>query len=205
MAELSVKLLLVGDTCVGKTSLLLQYTENYFPEEHGATIGVEYKIKMFQYKDFQIKLHIWDTAGQERFHSITNNFFHNADGILFVYDITNEKSFEGAKNWIKEAEEIGDYFKRIIIGNKCDLEEKRQVSLAELEQFANEENINFFETSAKDNINLKEVFNKIVELIFEDKDDEEILREYSVKKSSLSIASKATKNKNKSKDIEKCC
>ena len=205
MTEISVKLLLVGDTCVGKTSLLLQYTENTFPQEHGATIGVEYKIKMFQYRDFQIKLHIWDTAGQERFHSITNNFFHNADGILFVYDITNEKSFEGAKNWIKEAEEIGDYFKRIIIGNKCDLEEKRQVSLAELEQFANEENISFFETSAKDNINLKEVFNKIVELIFEDKDDEEILREYSVKKSSLSIASKATKNKNKSKDIEKCC
>ena len=129
MTEISVKLLLVGDTCVGKTSLLLQYTENTFPEDHGATIGVDYKIKMFQYKDFQVKLQIWDTAGQERFHSITNNFFHNADGILFVYDITNEKSFEGVKNWIKEAEEVGDYFKRIIIGNKCDLEKYREVSL----------------------------------------------------------------------------
>ena len=205
MTEISVKLLLVGDTCVGKTSLLLQYTENTFPQEHGATIGVEYKIKMFQYRDFQVKLQIWDTAGQERFHSITNNFFHNADGILFVYDITNAKSFEGVKNWIKEAEEVGDYFQRIIIGNKSDLEDERQVSLEELNEYANEEKINFYETSAKDNINLKEVFNKIVELIFEDKDDEEILREYSVKKSSLSIASKATKNKNKSKDIEKCC
>ena len=205
MTEISVKLLLVGDTTVGKTSLLLQYTENIFPEEHGATIGVEYKIKMFQYRDFQVKLHIWDTAGQERFHSITNNFFHNADGILFVYDITNEKTFEGAKNWIKEAEEIGDYFKKIIIGNKCDLEDKRKVTLEQLNEFANEEKINFFETSAKENINLKEVFNRIVELIFEGKDDEEIIREYSVKKSSLSVASKRTLGKNKLKDSEKCC
>ena len=205
MTEISVKLLLVGDTCVGKTSLLLQYTENTFPEEHGATIGVEYKIKMFQYKDFQVKMQIWDTAGQERFHSITNNFFHNADGILFVYDITNEKSFEEVKNWIKEAEEVGDYFQRLIIGNKCDLEQFRQVSLQELSEYANEEKINFYETSAKDNINLKEVFNKIVELIFENKDDEEILREYCVKKSSLSVASKRTKGKKKVSDTEKCC
>ena len=205
MAEISLRLLLVGDTCVGKTSLLLRYTENFFPQEHAATIGVEYKTKMFQYRDFQVKLHIWDTAGQERFHSITNNFFHNADGILFIYDITNEKSFEGAKDWIKEAEEIGDYFKKIIIGNKCDLENKREVSKQQLNDFANEEKINCFETSAKDNINLKEVFTKIVELIFEDKDDEEILREYCVKKSSLSIASKRTIGKNQLKDKEKCC
>ena len=205
MTEISVKLLLVGDTCVGKTSLLLQYTENTFPQEHGATIGVEYKIKMFQYRDFQVKLQIWDTAGQERFHSITNNFFHNADGILFVYDITNAKSFEGVKNWIKEAEEVGDYFQRIIIGNKSDLEDERQVSLEELNEYANEEKINFYETSAKDNINLKEVFNKIVELIFENKDDEEILREYCIKKSSLSVASKRTKGKKKHNDTEKCC
>ena len=205
MTEISVKLLLVGDTCVGKTSLLLQYTENTFPEDHGATIGVEYKIKMFQYKDFQVKLQIWDTAGQERFHSITNNFFHNADGILFVYDITNAKSFEGAKNWINEAKDVGDFCQRILIGNKCDLEEERQVSLETLNEYANEEKINFFETSAKDNINLKEVFNKIVELIFENKDDEEIIREYSVKKSSLSVASKRTKGKRKLDDSERCC
>ena len=150
-------------------------------------------------------MQIWDTAGQERFHSITNNFFHNADGILFVYDITNAKSFEGAKNWIDEAKDVGDFCQRILIGNKCDLEQERQVSLETLNEYANEEKINFFETSAKDNINLKEVFNKIVELIFENKDDEEIIREYSVKKSSLSVASKRTKGKRKLDDSEKCC
>ena len=205
MAEISVKLLLVGDSCVGKTSLLLQYTENNFPDEHAATVGVEYKVKMFPYRNFQVKMQIWDTAGQERFHSITNNFFHNADGILFVYDITNAKSFEGAKNWIDEAKDVGDFCQRILIGNKCDLEQERQVPLETLNEYANEEKINFFETSAKDNINLKEVFNKIVELIFENKDDEEIIREYSVKKSSLSVASKRTKGKRKFDDSEKCC
>ena len=203
--ELNIKLLIVGDSNVGKTSLLLQYTDNYYPDQHTATIGFEYKIKTFQYKDYKIKLQIWDTAGQERFHSITNNFFHNADGILFVYDITNAKSFEGAKNWINEAKDVGDFCQRILIGNKCDLEEERQVSLETLNEYANEEKINFFETSAKDNINLKEVFNKIVELIFENKDDEEIIREYSVKKSSLSVASKRTKGKRKLDDSEKCC
>ena len=125
--ELKIKLLIVGDSNVGKTSLLLQYTENYYPLQHGATIGIESKIKKFKYKDFDINLQIWDTAGQERFHSITNGFFRNADGILFVYDITENKSFEGIKVWIKEAEEFGDRFKRILIGNKFDLKEKRNV------------------------------------------------------------------------------
>jgi len=123
--ELNIKLLIVGDSNVGKTSLLLQYTDNYYPDQHTATIGFEYKIKRFQYKDYNIKLQIWDTAGQERFHSITNNFFHNADGILFVYDITSRQSFNGVKVWIKEAEEFGDFYKRILIGNKCDLNDKR--------------------------------------------------------------------------------
>ena len=160
---------------------------------------------MFQYKDYNIKLQIWDTAGQERFHSITNNFFHNADGILFVYDITNRQSFNGVKVWIKEAEEIGNFYKRILIGNKIDLSEKRQIPIEELENYCKEKNIDFFETSAKENIYLVEAFNKIVELILENKTDEEIIREFGVKKSSLSISSKnmgSRKNKNQN---QRCC
>ena len=93
MVELNVKLLIVGDSNVGKTSLLLQYTDNFYPLQHSATVGIEFKVKNIIYKNYNVRLQIWDTAGQERFHSITNNFFHNADGILFVYDITNQKSF----------------------------------------------------------------------------------------------------------------
>ena len=205
MAEISVKLLLVGDSCVGKTSLLLQYTENNFPDEHAATVGVEYKVKMFPYRNFQVKMQIWDTAGQERFHSITNNFFHNADGILFVYDITSRQSFNGVKVWIKEAEEIGNFYKRLLIGNKCDLSEKRNISIEELEKYCEEKNMDFFETSAKENIYLVEAFNKIVELILENKTDEEIIREFGVKKSSLSISSRNLGSKKNNNKNQRCC
>ena len=205
MVELNVKLLLVGDSNVGKTSLLLQYTDNYYPDQHTATIGFEYKIKTFQYKDYKIKLQIWDTAGQERFHSITNNFFHNADGILFVYDITSRQSFNGVKVWIKEAEEIGNFYKRLLIGNKCDLSDKRNISIEELEKYCEEKNIDFFETSAKENIYLVEAFNKIVELILENKTDEEIIREFGVKKSSLSISSRNLGSKKNNNKNQRCC
>ena len=203
--ELNIKLLIVGDSNVGKTSLLLQYTDNYYPDQHTATIGFEYKIKTFQYKDYKIKLQIWDTAGQERFHSITNNFFHNADGILFVYDITSRQSFNGVKVWIKEAEEIGNFYKRLLIGNKCDLIEKRNISIEELEKYCEEKNIDFFETSAKENIYLVEAFNKIVELILENKTDEEIIREFGVKKSSLSISSRNLGSKKNNNKNQRCC
>ena len=204
MTELNIRLLLVGDTNVGKTSIILQFTENYIPQDHGATVGIECKVKTFKYKDYQIKLQIWDTAGQERFHSITNNFFRNADGIIFVYDITKHETFEGAKSWIKEADDIGDYFQKIIIGNKCDLEDKRKVSLEELSEFASEENINFFEVSARNNINITEMFYKATELILEDKNEEDIIKEFSTKKSSLSVYSKRT-NVKKKNDSKKCC
>ena len=203
--ELNIKLLIVGDSNVGKTSLLLQYTDNYYPDQHTATIGFEYKIKIFQYKNYNIKLQIWDTAGQERFHSITNNFFHNADGILFVYDITNRQTFDGVKVWIKEAEEIGNFYKRILIGNKCDLSEKRNISIEELENYCMEKNMQFFETSAKENIYLVEAFNKIVDLILEDKTDEEIIREFGVKKSSLSISSRNLGSKKNNNKNQRCC
>ena len=207
MVELNVKILIVGDSNVGKTSLLLQYTDNFYPLQHAATVGIEFKVKNITYKNYNVKLQIWDTAGQERFHSITNNFFRNADGILFVYDITNKKSFEGIKNWIQEAEEeVGEDFQKILIGNKSDLEEERTVPLKILEEFCLEKKINFLETSAKNNVNLKEAFNKIVELIFEDKSDEDIIREFGVKKSSLSVTSKKlNKGKSSKNKSEKCC
>ena len=207
MTEINIKLLIVGDSYVGKTSILLQYTDEIFPLKHIATIGVEYKIKIVQYRDFNIKLQIWDTAGQERFHSITNNFFHYADGILFVYDITNEDSFEGAKKWIKEAEEVGDSFQKILIGNKCDLIDDRNVSMDQIQAFCEENNICYFESSAKENIKIKEIFMKMIELIFKDKSDEDIIKEFGVVNTSLRFISQSTKRKNKKNDNERdrCC
>ena len=189
MNEISIKLLLVGNSNVGKTSIILQYIDNFFPKGHLSTIGVEFKVKTFEYRSFKIDLQIWDTSGQERFHSITKNFFRNADCIFFVYDITNYKSFEDAKIWIKEAEEIGNFFQKMLIGNKCDLVEKREVSEEELNNYSKENNIISLEMSAKEKNNLNEAFNEMIKLIFKDKSDEEIIRDFGVSNSSLSILS----------------
>ena len=200
MDEINLRILLVGDASVGKTSLLLRYIDEHFPSKHMATVGVEYRIKIFVYRGFKIKLQIWDTAGQERFHSITNNYFHNADGILFVYDITNKKSFEGIKIWIKESEEFGK-FKKLLLGNKCDLKHRKNISDEEVNIFCTEKNIISYEVSAKENINLKEAFNKIVELIFKDKNDNEIKELFGTKSVESSVA---TKKKKRKKEVT-CC
>ena len=197
MNEINLKILIIGDTNVGKTSLLLRYIDDYFPDKHLATIGVEYRVKAIEYRDLKIKLQLWDTAGQERFHSITKNFFQNADGILFVYDITNKKSFKGVKNWIKESEDIKNDVQRIIVGNKCDMIHQKVVINKEVEKYCNDNKIDFIETSAKDNINLDKAFNKIIELIFKDKSNEEIIKEFKPKMQNLSILSHSRKDNKK--------
>ena len=205
MSEIFLKLLLIGDSYVGKTSLLQKYTEDEMPEMHCATIGVEFKEKTVKINNREIKLQIWDTSGQERFRSITQNFFRNADGIAIVFDVTNRNTFKNVKNWLSDIQAIDSNIKMILVGNKIDLVDKRVIDKNILEEYAKKQNLPFYETSAKNNINLKEVFSRIVELIFENKDDEEILREYCIKKSSLSVASKRTKGKKKHNDTEKCC
>ena len=200
--ELNINVLIVGDSNVGKTSLLFRYIDDSFPDKHLATLGVEYHIKKIEYKEFLINLRIWDTAGQERFHSITNSFFHHADGILFVYDITNYKSFEGVKRWIKESEEINNSFKKILLGNKCDLKDKRCVTEKDTDKFCKEINISLIETSAKDNINLNIAFNKITELILEGKSDEEIKELFCSRVQNVSFS---TNNPKKKKKEVKCC
>ena len=200
MDKINIKILLVGDASVGKTSILLRYIDEQFPNKHMATVGVEYRIKIFVYRGFKIKLQIWDTAGQERFHSITNNYFHNADGILFVYDITNRRSFEGIKVWITETEEFSN-LQKLLLGNKCDLKHRKIVSDEEVKKFCNEKNIESYEISAKDNINLKESFDKIVELIFKDKSDNEIRELFGSKSNDSSIV---TQKKKRKKEVA-CC
>ena len=201
MDEINLKILLVGETSVGKTSLFLRYVDDTFPDKHMASVGVEYRIKIYEYRGFKIKLQIWDTAGQERFHAITNNYFHNADGILFVYDITEPKSYEYIKKWIEESEQIEHNFEKLLLGNKCDLRHKVKVPEDKVKEFCNESNIEWFEVSAKENINLKQAFNKIVELILKDKTEEEIKELFS----SILNNSSLTLQKKKKKKEKLCC
>ena len=199
---ISLKILLIGDSHVGKTSLLLKYVDDFFPEEHIATIGIEYKDKIINKDGYNIRLQIWDTAGQERFNSITKNIYRNTNGVLFVYDVTNRKSYNSMKNWIKDTEKIDKDIKGIILANKIDLEE-REVNTDELEELGNKMNMKFLETSAKENINVKEAFILLVEELLKDKNEKEILEMYSRnKRSDLSIGTKKTAIDKKKKG---CC
>ena len=192
--ELVIKILIIGDSRVGKTSLLLKYVEKLFPEEHISTIGVEYKEKNTIKDDFNIKLQIWDTAGQERFRSITKNIYKNTNCVLFVYDITNMESFKNVKHWIKDTENIDKDIKGIIIGNKTDLENERVISKKDLDEIGNKYKMAVLETSAKNGKNVNECFELLVDELFKDKSKEEIKEMYIRKtKSDLSITTKSSK------------
>ena len=203
LPEIKLKLLIIGDTSVGKSSILLTYTDNYFPEAHLATIGVEYKVKELLTDKYKVILQIWDTAGQERFRSITKSFFRNTNGILFVYDITDRKSFQSVKDWIKDSEMHDSGFEKILCGNKIDLKDERQVTFNELEEYGMKKKIEVIETSAKSKINIDESFKKLVDLILSKKTEEEIIKEFGVKATqsqNINLTNNNTQNKKK-----KCC
>ncbi len=202
LPEIKIKLLIIGDSNVGKTSMLLNYTDNYFPESHLATIGVEFKVKELYTDKYKIILQIWDTAGQERFRSITKSFFRNTNGIIFVYDITSRNSFKNVKDWIKDSELHDIGFEKILVGNKIDLNDKREVSLDELKEYGIKKKIDVIEASAKNKINVDETFQKIVDLILNNKKEEEILQKYGVKNTDDINLSK---NKFQKKNAGNCC
>ena len=192
LPEIKLKILIIGDSAVGKTSMLLKYVDNFFPETHMATIGVEYKNKVINTPKYKVNLNIWDTAGQERFKSITKSFFNNTNGVVFVYDITSKTSFEGAKNWMKDSEPYGK-FEFVLCGNKVDLEKKREVKNDQLKEFGLKKKIPVFETSAKTGVKLNEVFQKLIDLILKDRTDEEIIKEFGVKQGqNLNLGKKKT-------------
>jgi Ras-related protein Rab-8A len=160
--ETRLKLLLIGDSSVGKSSLLLRFAEDSFNQSFISTIGVDFKTRSIELDGEQVKLSIWDTAGQERFRTITAAYYRGANGIILVYDITSEVSFNNIRSWINNIEEhASDSVCKILVGNKCDMEDKRQVSTAQGQNLAKEFNIKFFETSAKADINVEKAFQAI--------------------------------------------
>ena len=200
-AEINLKILILGDSSVGKTTLLLKYVDGYFPTIYVATIGVEYKVKKININGININLQIWDTAGQERFRGITKNFLKGADGIIYTYDITNKSSFDSLKNWIMTAEETVEGFKKIIIGNKIDLEENRKVSKESFNKFCQNKNMQGYEVSAKEGTNVNESFELLAKLIIEGKTKEQLIEKYSKegKIRGKSVISKNSHNKTATK------
>lgn len=191
--------IIVGDMAVGKSCLLLQFTDHKFRHQHELTIGVEFGGKTIEVKNKTIKVQIWDTAGQEAFQAITRTYYKGAIGALLVYDITSKQSFEHVTKWLNEVKTNGSKdICCILIGNKKDLEEKREVTFKEGEDLARKNGLLFLETSAKTAENVQEAFSmtatkileqiektgvdptapsKNVKISIDDEDDEETLSE----------------------------
>ncbi|XP_015587704.1 ras-related protein Rab-10 [Cephus cinctus] len=166
--DLLFKFLLIGDSGVGKTCILFRFSDHAFSTSFISTIGIDFKIKTVELRGKKIKLQIWDTAGQERFHTITTSYYRGAMGIMLVYDITNEKTFENIAKWLRNIDEhANEDVEKMILGNKCDMEENRVVSTERGESIAREHGIRFMETSAKANVNIDRAFGELAEAILE--------------------------------------
>lgn len=157
------KILLIGDSAVGKSSLLLRFAEDIFTDSFLPTIGVDFKIRTIQAAGSKVKLQMWDTAGQERFKSILTSYYKGTHGVLLVYDITDRRSFVDVQNWVNDVEKYGrEDVVKILIGNKKDMQEKREVSYEEGKRFADGLGMKYIETSAKDGLNIEESFVSLV-------------------------------------------
>eukprot|EP00441_Pelagodinium_beii_P018332 CAMPEP_0197667252 /NCGR_PEP_ID=MMETSP1338-20131121/65643_1 /TAXON_ID=43686 ORGANISM="Pelagodinium beii, Strain RCC1491" /NCGR_SAMPLE_ID=MMETSP1338 /ASSEMBLY_ACC=CAM_ASM_000754 /LENGTH=200 /DNA_ID=CAMNT_0043246451 /DNA_START=143 /DNA_END=741 /DNA_ORIENTATION=- len=153
------KLLLIGDSGVGKSCLLLRFADDTYTESYISTIGVDFKIRTIELDGKQIKLQIWDTAGQDRFRTITSSYYRGAHGIIIVYDITDRESFDNVKQWLSEIDRYAcENVNKLLVGNKMDLADKRAVTWEEAKAFAEEHSMTFLETSAKAATNVEKAF-----------------------------------------------
>ncbi|XP_028455232.1 RAB3D, member RAS oncogene family, b [Perca flavescens] len=162
------KLLIIGNSSVGKTSFLFRYADDSFTSAFVSTVGIDFKVKTVFRNDKRIKLQIWDTAGQERYRTITTAYYRGAMGFLLMYDITNQESFSAVQDWATQIKTYSwDNAQVILVGNKCDLEDDRVVPTEDSQRLAEELGFQFFEASAMDNINVKQVFERLVDVICE--------------------------------------
>jgi len=152
------KLLLIGDSGVGKSCLLLRFADDTYTDSYISTIGVDFKIRTIELDGKTIKLQIWDTAGQERFRTITSSYYRGAHGIIVVYDVTDAESFSNVKQWLAEIDRYAsDSVNKLLVGNKADIP-KKAVDTATAEEFAKQLDIPFIETSAKNATNVEKAF-----------------------------------------------
>lgn len=155
------KILTIGESAVGKTCLLLRFTDNTFNTDFISTVGIDFKIQICKIKEKMVKLQVWDTSGQERFKTITKTYYKGGDGILLVYDVTDRSSFMSLKNWMRQIElNAKENVPKIMVGNKCDKTD-RKVTYEEGEKVAKDFGVPFMETSAKEDINVNEVFKNL--------------------------------------------
>jgi small GTP-binding protein len=164
--DFSLKIVVVGDSGVGKTCLLLRYVRDIYDPETQSTLGVEFMTKIIETEKNRIQLQLWDTAGQELFRSVTRGYYRGSAGALLVFDITNHDTFEHIGRWLHDVKEVArSDVVTVLIGNKCDLEAQRDVTRDEAEEFARANKMKYFETSAKTGGQIAEVIESIVAVI----------------------------------------
>uniref|UniRef100_A0A182X8H7 Ras-related protein Rab-3 n=1 Tax=Anopheles quadriannulatus TaxID=34691 RepID=A0A182X8H7_ANOQN len=160
------KLLIIGNSSVGKTSFLFRYADDSFTSAFVSTVGIDFKVKTVFRHDKRVKLQIWDTAGQERYRTITTAYYRGAMGFILMYDITNEESFNSVQDWVTQIKTYSwDNAQVILVGNKCDMEDERVISFERGKQLADQLGVEFFETSAKENVHVTDVFERLVDII----------------------------------------
>ncbi|XP_068333170.1 ras-related protein RABA5e-like [Pyrus communis] len=165
--EYLFKIVIIGDSAVGKSNLLSRYARNEFNAHSKATIGVEFQTQSTEIDGKEVKAQIWDTAGQERFRAVTSAYYRGAVGALIVYDITRKTTFESVGRWLDELKSHSDTtVAMMLVGNKCDLENIRAVSVEDGRSLAEAEGLFFMETSALDSTNVKKAFELVIQEIY---------------------------------------
>ena len=198
------KILLVGNSSVGKSSLFLRFVDDVWNDVFVPTIGVDFKIKTLKINEKNVKLQIWDTAGQERFRTIISSYYKGAQGILLVFDVTEKESFESLNNWLIEIEKNANKnVVKILIGNKNDLEEKRVISFSQAKDFADSNGLKYVETSAKLNNNVTEAFSEIGKELMEASKDKEFFGNEN--KKTITISNNTTDINKENKVQKGCC
>ena len=168
--ETKLKLILIGDTSVGKTALLTRKKDNYYHDIYTSTLGVDFFFLNLTKDNNTIKVYIWDTAGQEKFSNLINVYFRNLDGVMLLYDITNINSFNNLNNWLEKISIYNkNYIPKLIVGTKCDLEKKRKVDETNVFEFVKNQNLPHILCSSKENINIDKTFNIIIDKMLENK------------------------------------
>ncbi|KAI8034430.1 ras-related protein Rab-35 [Drosophila ficusphila] len=163
------KLLIIGDSGVGKSSLLIRFSDDTFSGSYITTIGVDFKIRTVDIEGMRVKLQIWDTAGQERFRTITSTYYRGTHGVIVVYDVTNGESFANVRRWLEEIQNNCDVVKKVLVGNKNDDPDRKVVITEDAQRFAKQMDIELYETSAKDNINVENMFLSITRQVLDHK------------------------------------